>query len=134
VQIDGKTVTLGLWDTAGQEDYDRLRPLTYAAADVFILCFLLSDRTTFENIKTKWYPELQEHAPGVPILLAGLGVQDLESERGESAVTKVEGGALKEEIKVNFYVDRVLENCKRHLAPGYYIGLQLHRVLGPYSR
>ncbi|KAG1360980.1 putative Rac-like GTP-binding protein RAC1 [Cocos nucifera] len=41
VVVDGSTVNLGLWDTAGQEDYNRLRPLSYRGADVFLLAFSL---------------------------------------------------------------------------------------------
>ncbi|MBA0867078.1 hypothetical protein Goshw_027004, partial [Gossypium schwendimanii] len=71
VVVDGNTVNLGLWDTAGQEDYNRLRPLSYRGADVFILAFSLISKASYENVAKKWIPELKHYAPGVPIVLVG---------------------------------------------------------------
>ncbi|OXG74130.1 cell division control protein 42 [Cryptococcus neoformans var. grubii Br795] len=52
VLVDGRPVSLGLWDTAGQEDYDRLRPLSYPQTDVFLVCFSIVSPPSFENVKT----------------------------------------------------------------------------------
>lgn len=71
VMVDGKPINLGLWDTAGQEDYDRLRPLSYPQTDVFLICFSVISPASFDNVKTKWFPEIQHHAPGVPFILVG---------------------------------------------------------------
>ncbi|KAL2333828.1 hypothetical protein Fmac_015041 [Flemingia macrophylla] len=71
VVVNGATVNLGLWDTAGQEDYNRLRPLSYRGADVFILAFSLISKASYENVSKKWIPELKHYAPGVPIILVG---------------------------------------------------------------
>ncbi|KAI8072498.1 GTP binding protein Rac1 [Gongronella butleri] len=71
VMVDGKPINLGLWDTAGQEDYDRLRPLSYPQTDVFLVCFSLVSPPSFENVKTKWYPEIYHHAPNIPMILVG---------------------------------------------------------------
>ncbi|KAF4354359.1 hypothetical protein F8388_023021 [Cannabis sativa] len=71
VVVDGSTVNLGLWDTAGQEDYNRLRPLSYRGADVFLLAFSLISKASYENISKKWIPELRHYAPTVPIVLVG---------------------------------------------------------------
>ncbi|OZJ03034.1 Ras-related C3 botulinum toxin substrate 1 [Bifiguratus adelaidae] len=71
VMVDGKPINLGLWDTAGQEDYDRLRPLSYPQTDVFLICFSLVSPPSFENVRTKWYPEVSHHAPNIPCLLIG---------------------------------------------------------------
>lgn len=53
VMVDGKIISLGLWDTAGQEDYDRLRPLSYPQTDVFVICFSLVSPPSYENVKSK---------------------------------------------------------------------------------
>lgn len=51
--IGGEPYTLGLFDTAGQEDYDRLRPLSYPQTDVFLVCFSVVSPSSFENVKEK---------------------------------------------------------------------------------
>src|ERR1700722_18080431 len=96
--VDGKPISLGLWDTAGQEDYDRLRPLSYPQTDVFLICFSIVSPPSFDNVRSKvshappaslgdtgtgrtrqrevnqcaqWAPEIKHHAPGIPIILVG---------------------------------------------------------------
>ena len=71
VMVDGKPISLGLWDTAGQEDYDRLRPLSYPQTDVFLICFSIVSPPSFDNVKAKWFPEIEHHAPNIPIILVG---------------------------------------------------------------
>lgn len=51
--IGGEPYTLGLFDTAGQEDYDRLRPLSYPQTDVFLVCFSVVSPSSFENVREK---------------------------------------------------------------------------------
>lgn len=63
VIVDGKTISLGLWDTAGQEDYDRLRPLSYPQTDVFLICFSLVSPPSYENVRTKVSLPHRFHSP-----------------------------------------------------------------------
>lgn len=69
--ISGEPYHLGLFDTAGQEEYDRLRTLAYPATDVFLVCFSVASPSSFENVKEKWIPEIKHHCPGVPFILVG---------------------------------------------------------------
>ena len=63
---------LALWDTAGQEDYDRLRPLSYPDTDVVLVCFSIDEPTSLDNVLQRWHPELVHFLPNVPRLLVGL--------------------------------------------------------------
>lgn len=60
VQFDGKTIELALWDTAGQEEYDRLRPLSYPESDVILIVFSIDFPTSLANVQDKvrvlWSP------------------------------------------------------------------------------
>lgn len=105
VMVDSRQINIGLWDTAGQEDYDRLRPLSYPSTDVFLICFSVDTVESFENVRNKWYPEIQHHAPGVPFILVGTKLDvRVEGKSGES-VTKAQGEALKEELKAYKYLE-----------------------------
>jgi small GTP-binding protein len=71
VMVDSKQINMGLWDTAGQEDYDRLHPLSYPMTDVFLVCFSVVSPASYDNVATKWIPEPRHHALTAPIILVG---------------------------------------------------------------
>lgn len=106
VMVNGKPINLGLWDTAGQEDYDRLRPLSYPQTDVFLVCFSIISPASFENVKSKWYPEIQHHCPGTPIILVGTksdlrgdsGMMQSLASKGLKMIEREQAMALSKEI------------------------------------
>jgi len=71
IEVDGKQVELVLWDTAGQEDYDRLRPLSYPETDIILITFSIDSPDSLSNILQKWAPEVKHFCPSVPIVLVG---------------------------------------------------------------
>jgi small GTP-binding protein len=105
VMVDQKPITIGLWDTAGQEDYDRLRPLSYPQTDVFLICFALDSQTSFENVKNRWVPEIQHHAPGAPFILVGTKL-DLRGPVSDGKfISRLQGESLREELRAWKYME-----------------------------
>lgn len=74
VMVDGKPINLGLWDTAGQEDYDRLRPLSYPQTDVFLICFSLVSPPSCENVRTKVMNSFASYLKGQADVMAHVAV------------------------------------------------------------
>ena len=71
VMVDAKPISLGLWDTAGQEDYDRLRPLSYPNSDVFLICYAIDNPISLINIEQKWIPEIRHYCLNAPFIIVG---------------------------------------------------------------
>ena len=109
VMVAGKPIKFQIWDTAGQEDYDRLRPLSYPQTNVFLICFAVNSLTSFENVKNKWYNEIQHYAPGVPFILVGTKTDlrefDEEERCAPGFVSYAQGEALCKELKGYKYVE-----------------------------
>ncbi|XP_066515339.1 rho-related GTP-binding protein RhoU [Hoplias malabaricus] len=71
VVVDGRPVRLQLCDMAGQVEFERLRPLCYHDADVFLLCYSVVLPSSFRSVTERWAPEVQRLCPGVPLILVG---------------------------------------------------------------
>ena len=71
ILVDGTPISLVLEDTSGQDEYTRLRPLSYYNADVIIMFYSVISPTSLENVNKKWLPEIRHHCPNTPFLLVG---------------------------------------------------------------
>ena len=111
--VGGKKVRLGLWEEAGGEDFDKLRPLSYPDTDVFLICFSLVSPASYENAKSRWHPELKHYCPNVPILLVGTKLDLREDqdavaqlkENKQEPVSHSDGLRLAKEIEATKYVE-----------------------------
>ncbi|PVF98536.1 putative GTPase Rho1 [Serendipita vermifera] len=113
IVIDGKRMELEIFNTAGQEDYDRLRPLDYRGTHVFLLCFSVEDLESLEKIEQKWIPEIMHFCPGTPFILVGCKtdlrndrrrVEDLRG-RGVEMISSDYGKAMARRIGANTYLE-----------------------------
>ncbi|VDM23676.1 unnamed protein product [Toxocara canis] len=120
ITVRNKTVQLSLWDTAGQEDYDRLRPLSYPETDIFLLCFAIDSPDSMENINDKWLPEIRHYCPSVPIVLAGLKKDtrtdwenSVQSDRMKKQfVTSEQGSCLAQMVHAEGYCECSARTCE----------------------
>jgi len=106
-----ETILLHLWDTAGQEEYDRLRPLSYPGADVVLLCFSTVSQASYDAIRDKWAPEVNHYIHEVPHILVGTKIDLREAQHPDPNSGKFEpitpdmGQAMAKQIKAAKYVE-----------------------------
>ena len=71
VKLNDTVINVQIWDTAGQEELENIRTLSYANTSVFLLCYSVVDKGSFENIEQVWLPELAQFVHNPTILLVG---------------------------------------------------------------
>ncbi|OQV14778.1 Cdc42-like protein [Hypsibius exemplaris] len=113
VKIGGEPYDLQLFDTAGQEGYERVRLLSYPQTDVFLVCFSVVFPPSFENAKEKWVPEITRPCQETPFLLVGLQI-DLRNDPSkveklaknrQKPISSKQGKKLAKKIRAVKYVE-----------------------------
>lgn len=95
VKVDGKGVERALWHTAGQEDCDHWRPLSYLDTHALLMHFSADRLNSLENILEKWSPEVKRFRPDMPIVPLANKKHLQNDERPGQELTKVKGKPVK---------------------------------------
>ena len=109
-----KDYKIGLWVTAGHDEYDALRLRSYPFTNMIAICFAASSPPSFEHVRTKWLPEITQHAPNVPFILICTRIDTreddsivyrLQQKHGRGCITTGEGRDLAAEIGALHYFE-----------------------------
>ncbi|XP_076241368.1 ras-related protein Rab-24 isoform X2 [Calliopsis andreniformis] len=68
IQLDGKKLVMGIWDTAGCERYDAMVKIFYRGAKAAIVCYDITNSTTFQKVKA-WVRELRSVEEGCKVYI-----------------------------------------------------------------
>ncbi|KIP01184.1 hypothetical protein PHLGIDRAFT_32588 [Phlebiopsis gigantea 11061_1 CR5-6] len=91
IRLDGKPVQLALWDTAGQEEYERLRPMSYSKSHVILIAFAIDTPDSLDNVSVKWMEEVRSICgTAIPVILVGCK-SDLRPAEGSAAAAGAAG-------------------------------------------
>jgi len=103
VMVNNVSIQLNLWDTAGQEDYDRLRPMSYPQTQIFLICYSVDSKTSLANVSKKWAPEIRHYCPNTPVILVATKI-DLRSD-DRKMISASEGKSMADEVKAAEYLE-----------------------------
>jgi Rho family protein len=114
--VDNVHIELSLWDTAGQEEFDRLRSLSYDDTDLIMLCYAVDSKDSLENVESKWVGEIADNCPDVKLVLVALKCDLRESgteEDGDDTQPEASGAEQPREKRPTITYDQGLEVARR---------------------
>merc|ERR1712244_201332 len=118
----GQEYTVTIWDTAGQEEFDHIRRLSYGGADAFLVCYSTVDKTSLKNIREKWIKELNCEAPRVPKFLVGTMADKKNTEKDIPSKSDVQ--KVCKDLNFLSSMECRSENCRRYFDNIYSISVQ----------
>ncbi|KAI5191189.1 Ras-like protein gene family, member A [Nematocida minor] len=103
-RVTGKTYSLDLWDTAGQDDFDRIRKLCYIDTNLILICFSLDKPESFKNIEGRWKEEVDHFCKDTPRILVGLKA-DLRKTSSEELISEQKALQLTKSVSARYYIE-----------------------------
>uniref|UniRef100_A0A3B4WKY5 Rho-related GTP-binding protein RhoH n=1 Tax=Seriola lalandi dorsalis TaxID=1841481 RepID=A0A3B4WKY5_SERLL len=106
VYMDGVQISLGLWDTAGNDNFKQIRPRSYQQADIVLLCYSVANPNSLANVQHKWIAEVRENLPRVPVLV--VATQTDQREMGShrvNCISAAEGRRVAHDIRAKGYLE-----------------------------
>jgi small GTP-binding protein len=94
-----------LWDTAGTDEYDQLRPLSYPDTHIFIIVFNLQSQDSLQHVEEKWVKEIEEHTKGIPFILVGNKLDMRKDKNDKKCVSTVQGEKVAKKIGASKYME-----------------------------
>lgn len=106
VFMDGIQISLGLWDTAGNDTFRQIRPMSYQQADVVLLCYSVANPTSLASLRQKWIAEVREYLPRVPVLVVATQTDNREiGPYRANCTSSSEGKRVAQEIRAKGYLE-----------------------------
>lgn len=106
VYMDGIQISLGLWDTAGNDNFRQIRPRSYQHADIVLICYSVANPNSLASVQSKWIAEVREHLPKIPVLVVATQTdqRELGSHR-TSCISAAEGKRVAQEVQAKGYLE-----------------------------
>lgn len=106
VYMDGVQINLGLWDTAGNDNFTQIRPRSYLQADVVLICYSVANPNSLASVQHKWITEIREHLPKVPVLVVATqtDLREMGAHRG-NCIIPADGRRVAHEIHAKGYLE-----------------------------
>ncbi|XP_078534436.1 rho-related GTP-binding protein RhoH [Lissotriton helveticus] len=106
VFMDGIQISLGLWDTSGNEAFKGIRPISYQQADVVLMCFSVANHNSFLSLRHKWIAEVRSNLPKTPVIV--VATQTDQREMGPlrlSCINSADGKRLAQDLRAKGYLE-----------------------------